>query len=364
MEALGGERARRVEAGVERLAALADAAPQYTCGVVHLPIPLTAPVPDAAEVELLRLLHSADPEVPWTYTTRVTDDGRIVGKASPFLRQSAPLDSPDWLVTFALSDLYTRIGSWWLTQLWRGAELAVAARDAIERWNPLVAAACARSLLEGAALSTEVPKLIGVWDAYKRAGRPTTGSLAEFMDRLNGDVLHLQYATRVGQGQGRPPKVPSTHVMTYLAKLAKRTPDFDVVDVYEWLCDAVHPSYGSSTTYTVVRAVDPARSHQFEQYARHPLRPTVSNPRTVTPTVARKAADAVVLASDPAGPGRRALGAGRPRADDGDRRVPAAGLPARPPAPERNAPCPCGSGRKFKRCVHRWGQPGPMPTSP
>lgn len=26
--------------------------------------------------------------------------------------------------------------------------------------------------------------------------------------------------------------------------------------------------------------------------------------------------------------------------------------------PERNEQCPCGSGRKFKRCVHRWGQSG------
>lgn len=28
------------------------------------------------------------------------------------------------------------------------------------------------------------------------------------------------------------------------------------------------------------------------------------------------------------------------------------------PKPERNATCPCGSGRKFKRCVHRWGEAG------
>ncbi|MEU9979968.1 SEC-C metal-binding domain-containing protein [Streptomyces sp. NPDC050856] len=70
------------------------------------------------------------------------------------------------------------------------------------------------------------------------------------------------------------------------------------------------------------------------------------------------------LGPAPAGPRRRALGAGRPRADDGDRRVAAAGLPARPPGPGAHAPCPCGSGRKFKRCVHRWGRPGRMPTSP
>ncbi|MET9833698.1 SEC-C metal-binding domain-containing protein [Streptomyces sp. NPDC006385] len=31
--------------------------------------------------------------------------------------------------------------------------------------------------------------------------------------------------------------------------------------------------------------------------------------------------------------------------------------------PQRNAPCPCGTGRKYKRCVHRWGQPGTPPPS-
>jgi SEC-C motif len=27
--------------------------------------------------------------------------------------------------------------------------------------------------------------------------------------------------------------------------------------------------------------------------------------------------------------------------------------------PQRNALCPCGSGRKFKNCIHDWGRPGP-----
>jgi len=30
----------------------------------------------------------------------------------------------------------------------------------------------------------------------------------------------------------------------YIKKLAKRTADYDVMDVYEWLCDAVQPSFG------------------------------------------------------------------------------------------------------------------------
>nr|WP_237558089.1 SEC-C metal-binding domain-containing protein [Streptomyces sp. SID5470] len=29
--------------------------------------------------------------------------------------------------------------------------------------------------------------------------------------------------------------------------------------------------------------------------------------------------------------------------------------------PQRSDACPCGSGRKYKRCVHRWGQPSTPP---
>ncbi|MET8925238.1 SEC-C metal-binding domain-containing protein [Streptomyces sp. NPDC004623] len=34
-------------------------------------------------------------------------------------------------------------------------------------------------------------------------------------------------------------------------------------------------------------------------------------------------------------------------------------------SPQRSDTWPCGSGRKYKRCVHRWGQPStpPSPTA-
>jgi hypothetical protein len=361
---LGAERARRVEENTRKLLDRADAAPQYSHGAVHLPIPLTATDPDAAHAELGRLLHRTSPDDNWSYVTLVGADGQRLGKASPFLRQTAPLGSSEWLITFTLSDLYTRLGAWWLTQLWRGAELASGTRDALAGWNVLVAAACARSLLEGAAyLATEAPRLVEVWDAFKRAGRPTQETLGEFADTLNERITHLQYASRVGQGQGRPPRVQSTNVMTYVNKLAKRSKDVDVIDTYEWLCDAVHPSFGSSTTYGVVRAMDPARSHLIEQYARRPLGPVVSNPRTLNPLVAQKAADAVILATEVLDQGLTEV---RWVLDDLGLTTEIADIllldhPLAHRHPERNSPCPCGSGRKLKRCVHHWGRPGSFP---
>jgi hypothetical protein len=193
-----------------------------------------------------------------------------------------------------------------------------------------------------------------MWDEFKRSGHPTPETLNDFTRTLNKRITSLHYASRVGQGQGRPPQIQSKNVMTYIEKLAKRTTGFDVMDTYEWLCDAVHPSFGSWTTYSVVRARDPAR---------HPMRPVVSNPRTVEPTVAQKAADAVILASELLD---QDLAHARWVLDDVGLTTEIADslrldFPLAVHRPERNSPCPCGSGRKFKRCVHRWGQPGVVP---
>ncbi|WP_432164603.1 YecA family protein [Streptomyces sp. bgisy031] len=358
VKGLGAARAHRTEERVKALTDRAAAAPQYSVAAVHLPVPRSATTSDAADLELGQLLHRTGPDESWNYVTLLDTDGKHFGKASPYLRQTAPLGSLDWLVTFTFSDLYTRLGAWWLAQLWCGAELAAGARDALGQWNVLIAAACARSLLEGAAhLATETPKLIESWDEFKRSGRPTHESLKKFSDTLNQRVTHLQYASRVGQGQGQTPKAPSANVMTYLNKLAKHTRDFDVIDIYEWLCDAVHPSFGSLSSFGVVRAVDPARSHVIEHYARDPLDLIVSNPRTQQPTVAHKAADAIILAVDTID---RHLTNAQWVMDDlgltteiGDALL--LNFPLRHLHPDRNAPCPCGSGRRLKRCMHRWG---------
>jgi hypothetical protein len=364
VEALGIDRARGTEEGTQKLLDRADAAPQHSDSLTHLVIPLSSRDPAAQGRELEQLLKP-DPSREWSYVTFVNADGTRSARASPWFRQNAALGSAEWLITFTLSDLYMRLGAWWLTQLWRGTELATGARDALGQWTVLVAAACARSLLEGAAhLAEEVPQLIEMWDDFKRSGSPTVESLNGFVQKLNQRLTTLQYASRVGQGQGRPPKIQSTNAITYIQKLAKRRTDFEVVDTYEWLCDAVHPSFGSGTTYCAVHLRDNAGSHILEHYARYPLRPLLSRREKLEPIVAQKAADAVILATDVLD---QELGHARWVLDDVGLTTEVAetlllDFPlAHHPLPERNSRCPCGSGRKSKRCVHRWGQPGTVP---
>lgn len=363
VQALGEERARRLEDGTLTMLSRADATPQFSESVTHLLIRLSSRDPAGANRELDDLLNR-DPRLEWSYVTYCNPDGSRVARASPYVRQMAALGSMDWALAFMFSDLFMRLSAWWLTQTWRAAELAVGARDALNEWSVLIAAACARSLLEGAAyLAAEAQALVDLWDEFKRIGIPTVETLNDFSQNLNRQLVAFQYASRIGQAQGRPPQFPSTNVMTYVTKLAKRRPDAPVLDIYEWLCDAVHPSFGSVTTYLATRLIDTPRSHLIERYARHPLDRIVSDAPRLEPTVAQKAADAVVLASDTLDQELRRT---RWVIDDLALTTDIAAslrldVPLAHPRPERNSRCPCGSGRKFKRCVHRWGQPGVMP---
>ncbi|MGA5454562.1 YecA family protein [Streptomyces umbrinus] len=367
VRALGRERASRAQAAAQQLMALADNDAESTQAAAHINVPLHSHNANDASAELAHLLNAAAPDETWTFVTASHPDGTWSGKASPFLQDTSRLGSRDWIAHFALSDLHMRLAAWRLTHLWRAAELAEQTVESLGRWRLLVAAACSRSLLEGAAaLTNETARLSDTWDAFKQAGPPTTDSLTRFSTELNNHLAKLQYASRVGQSSGRPPVLQSTNVMTYINKLAKSTTTFDVIDLYEWLCDAVHPSFGSATTYTVLRASDRPKTHAIEQYARHPLEPLAASGYALQPTVAHAAADALVLTADAM---QDSLSLLKWTMDDigltteiqGINRLSYAGDSGQPP--QRSDPCPCGSGRKYKRCVHRWGRPGTPPSS-
>jgi hypothetical protein len=136
----------------------------------------------------------------------------------------------------------------------------------------------------------------------------------------------------------------------------------DAMDTYEWLCDAVHPSYGSATAYRALGLGDNGRTHVLDRYERRPLDILVATPQgmRLQPTIAQKAAEAATFASDLL---YQDLGRARWVVEDigltvdvkSSIRLQATLAHTRP---ERNQACPCGSGRKFKKCVHRWGESG------
>jgi hypothetical protein len=358
--ALGERRTHQLIEGTERMLRLASSAPSFTESLTHLLLPLRSRNPADNASEINRLVNP-DPAIEWNYVTFVKPDGTNFAKANPFMHRLGSLGSQEWVITFTLAEQFMRLGAWWFTQVWRAAELAAAARDALNEWSVLVAAACARSLLEGAAYLTEESELlVAHWNGFKCQGEPSIENLNTFVQELNKSVTILQYASRIGQAQKQPPQVLSKNVMTYMQKLAKREAEFDVMGTYEWLCDAVHPSFGSTTTYLAAAFRDEAKTHVLERYERHPLETLVTKSRGLEPRVAQRSADAVILATQLLG---RDLVRTRWVIEDICLTADIAkalklDAPLASGRPERNAQCPCGSGRKFKRCIHRWGEAG------
>ncbi|WJR32504.1 SEC-C metal-binding domain-containing protein [Mycobacteroides immunogenum] len=359
--AIGNQRLQRLNEYTNRIADLADSAPSFTESLTHLLLPLKS-TGAAAQAREIECLINPDPADEWNYITLGSSDGsKRFAKGSPFMHRMGSLGSEDWMITFTLSEQFMRLGAWWFTQLWRAAELATAARGALLDWNVVTAAACARSLLEGAAyMADELPALASMWDGFKRQGNPSIESLNSFVQELNTRVTTLQYASRIGQSQKQSGRVQSKNVLTYIQKLSRRETATDVMDTYEWLCDAVHPSFGSASTYIAASLRDNANTHVFERYERHPLNTLVTMSQGLHPHVAQNAADAVVLASailcEDLAEARWVVEDLCLTADIAKALKLKATLAH--PMPERNARCPCGSGRKFKRCVHRWGESG------
>lgn len=380
--ALGDDLAESAYLSIENLCRQADMAPNRSNSVLYLSIGLEARNLAGANDALFTKLEHADPTVDeWATTVWTRDtDGTFLGKASPFFRHNAAWGSNDWLSAFVLSEVHMRLVAWWLTQVWRDAELAEGARHGLERWNLLIAASCARSLLEGAArLSADIPNVVELWDRLKSAGQPTVETANAFVNELGKSVFTLHYSTRLFEKRPRKTErkaasknkedsvqiAKSTNASTYVENWAATVDAPDVWALYVWLCDAVHPSLGSATTYCVYGLKHRSNAYRLELFERQPLPSIGADEYAAQPKVAQATAAAVAVAAEEL---MRDLRRVRWVIDDialTAQLLPPAGdleVPFIYPPPGRNSQCPCGSGRKFKRCVHRWGTPGQPPA--
>lgn len=359
-EALGESRFQQMQDSVSRLLEQAEAAPASTVSLTHIPFPLRSTTAAAIDREVMGRIRPGALE-EWNYLTFSHPDGSTYARANPWMHRRSALDSEEWIVAFMMSESCARLTAWWLPQLWRAAELTSGAQRALDGWSILVLANCARSLLETAAyLHNEVPDLIKMWDSFKNKGQPTADRINGFVEKMNMFTTKLQFSTRLTEVTASYPEILSKNVMTYVEKMAKKRPEADVLGMYGWLCDAVHPSFGSMSVYRALAIGDNVNTHILDRYERRPLDLIASTPQRVQPTIAQKAADAIIFS---VGVLQRDLAAARWVIED-------IGLTADVKStlelavalaysrPERNERCPCGSGRKFKKCVHNWGASG------
>jgi hypothetical protein len=111
------------------------------------------------------------------------------------------------------------------------------------------AAALARSLLEGAmAFTWEAAKMESIWTEMKATGPPRVGEEISFREPLDAALESAQIGSRLAGAH-----VERSNVLTLVdkgiraANLEKAT----VKELYTWLSDAVHPSFGFQAAYVV-----------------------------------------------------------------------------------------------------------------
>lgn len=368
--ALGEQRIASVSEALGAIRKLAASTPEIAYAVMHVPVALKSRTAVDAAIELAGLLEQRTPGLKWAVATEVDPDGNRSGRASLYVPDTT-VGTVEWLSLFTMFDLHTRLGAYWLTNAWRALELTEGATENLAAWHVLVAAACSRSLLEGAAaLHVNVKKLGQEWDAFKREGKPTLSTIASFDSTFTKLLMRSQYASRLTAGEGKSELLRSPNVLNYIEKLGRHVEGHNVLAIYEWLCDAVHPSFGSLSAFTIERAMHDSQTHIVEVYARKPVSRGKS---AVRADVAQASADAIAVASSSLLSDLTHVhwllndigltsGVAFAQARGAELIEPVSRIGALR-RPERNEPCPCGSGKKFKKCAHEWGMSGAPPKT-
>src|SRR5262249_35193449 len=138
---------------------------------------------------------------------------------------------------------------------------------------------------------------LGEWSEFKQQGVPTLGTLMKFRERFHRKLLQAQFGSRIGEKPGSSqPLIKRTNVMTLLEKFSKRF-NRDIWTPYEWLCDAVHPSFGFQTAYVATQGVHKGGSTFAANLARR-VDKAVTAVRKVEPTVAWSCCDVFVVSAE------------------------------------------------------------------
>jgi hypothetical protein len=316
-----------------------------------------------ANADELRRREAAREGRGWWWIKLPLEDGRVVWMTTNLVRSASDRLGP---LTVALIDLHPRMAAWALTARWRAEELARETVDSLEAWRIVTAATTARALLEGVlAFCGEARTLESAWSKMKASGPPEPADVLDFRDLLDDPASQAQLASRhYPDEESRDYEIQETFyrknvltLMTRGAKLAGLEQKL-VDDLYETLSDTAHPSAGSDQAYMTEQEIDASEAQIRWEIGRGPGAVPVP-PAGAKPEEAIAAARAVCLALE-------TFAVAWPRFI---RVVDDFGLTTevsfrtnlqywrRHGRPSPNEPCPCGSGRKWKKCQHEWGVP-------
>jgi hypothetical protein len=282
----------------------------------------------------------------------------------------APAGRPGDFGDFLWLEPHSAATAWWLMVAWRLRQFSQGAGDALARYELLVAAACARSLLEAtAALYDDARDLAEIWARCKAIApspdRPVPPAYSDLKEWGYGVLLAGKFATESASKQAAE-RVKRRNVQTSIGRLEKHGV-VGITETYDWLCNAVHPSVGGTFAFAgPISHVDDAagrRMRMLMRFAEHPLRSYPGDDlvdATITTAIRHAVGTSLTLAVVVLRDALRVIddmglttGAARYAEEPYWRGIVCGG---------RNDPCPCGSSRTWKACIHRWE--GPVSSAP
>jgi hypothetical protein len=181
-------------------------------------------------------------------------------------RPSTLKDDEFELATY-LWDIHSMMCGHYLHILWRTDQLSRSAAGAFSAWDLVSASALTRGLIESAAVFTiEHTELLSVWARARKSGFASWKDVADFHSEAGRILTQMVMGTRQPEllEIGRLGDVLTRkNVLTFLKKAAKTHDYSQLVQIYDTLSDAVHPSMGANAVFWTKQdgLQDPAQLH-------------------------------------------------------------------------------------------------------
>jgi hypothetical protein len=359
LSALGADRSARIAAAVDSLTDLEPSVPDESTWALVRPY---AGSPE--DISRRRMVVAAEKDSTWHEIRGAVEEGKVVWMATNLI---SSVSSRDFATRVALFDLHPRMAAWALTARWRAEELTRDTLDGLARWRIVGAAATARALLEGVlAFLGESRAMAAAWADMKAWGPPKLPDALGFRAVLDNPLTQAHHATRAGKSSAReaastePDRLARRNVLTLMKHGAKAAGlDYPEIEtVYAQLSDAAHPSAGAQESYTIRRQIHPSEAQMYADIGRGAdAVPVRSGHDAARPDVAFASAEALCISVEQF----VRLWPEFIRVVDDFGLTTQVGFATsldywrRHDRPQPNAPCPCGSGRKWKKCTHEWG---------
>lgn len=158
-------------------------------------------------------------------------------------------------------DFHSVLTSQVVVRGWRVSQLLEGLATALSSWNITIAASAARALVETAcAWFVESRELHDTWNSVASRPIEDANGLLQARKELMASVTQVFAGTRLPHVLKSSKAFQRINVLTHIKRAAKVLERPDLIEQYDELCDAVHPSWGSAECFWAEAGIDAARS--------------------------------------------------------------------------------------------------------